>query len=51
MTSVYVLGLYESNTINLMPYLFSSDYSSRTFEGLPNQLTSYTTVLESFCQV
>ncbi|KAF9008384.1 hypothetical protein BDQ17DRAFT_1236974, partial [Cyathus striatus] len=27
-SKLYWLGLYESNTIGLMPYLFTTDYSS-----------------------
>lgn len=32
-TSLYVLGLYENNPVNMMPYFFETHYESELYSG------------------
>jgi hypothetical protein len=31
--SLYVLGLYENNPVNIMPYLFETRYDDQVYSG------------------
>jgi len=39
--SLYILGLYEENTTNYMPYLFSADYSSIVYRSMLQLIINY----------
>ena len=41
LTSLYILGLYENNSVDLMPYLFSVDYFAVSYYSWPFFLHSY----------
>ena len=31
--SLYILGLYENNPVNIMPYLFETRYDDQVYSG------------------